>query len=67
MILKLRKRHRIMWILIALFIPAAFVAALLARPEVVAEATTQMGASATTVVKELAQSEHLDAWLSRDE
>lgn len=67
MILKLRKRHRIMWILIALFIPAAFVVALLARPEVVAEATTQMGASATTLVKELAQSEHLDAWLSRDE
>lgn len=56
-----------MWILIALFIPAAFVAALLARPEVITEATTQMGASATTVVKELAQSEHLDAWLIRDD
>lgn len=67
MILKLRKRHRMMWVLIALFIPAAFVISLLARPEPIADASTQMGESTTTKVKDLAQEENLKAWLSKDE
>lgn len=67
MILKLRKRHRMMWVLIALFIPAAFVISLMARPEPVAATSTLMGESPTTKVKDLAQEENLKAWLSKDE
>jgi hypothetical protein len=55
------------WVLIALFIPAAFVISLLARPAPIVDTSTQMGESTTIKVKDLAQEENLKAWLSKDE
>ncbi|MBX2872165.1 MAG: hypothetical protein KTR30_08695 [Saprospiraceae bacterium] len=67
MILRFRKRHRLMWILIGVLLPLAYVLALLARPGEIETEGTQLNQPSTQIVREVATTPTLDAWLSNDE
>ena len=67
MILRFRKRHRLMWLLIGVLLPIAYIVALLARPGEIENEGTQFNQPSTQVLKELAKSPALDAWLSKDD
>ncbi len=67
MIVRFRKRHRLMWLLIGVLLPAAYIIALLARPGETEIKGTALNQPSTQVVKEVATTANLDAWLSKDD
>ncbi|NRB49722.1 MAG: hypothetical protein HRU41_18720 [Saprospiraceae bacterium] len=67
MILRFRKRHRAMWLLIGVLLPIAFVTALLARPGEIETTGTQLNPLSTQVLKEAATTPALDAWVTKDD
>lgn len=67
MILRFRKRHRMMWLLIGVLLPVLYMVALLARPGELSLEGTPISQPATQVLKELASNSQLDAWLTKDE
>lgn len=67
MILRFRKRHRLMWFLIGALLPIAYVIALLARPGEIETEGTQLNQPSTQIVKEIATTPALNAWLTNDE
>ncbi len=67
MIVRFRKRHRLMWLLIGVLLPIAYIVALLARPGEIESKGTQFNQTPTQVLKELAKTPALDAWLSKDD
>lgn len=66
MILRFRKRHRGMWLVIGSLLPVLYVIALMARPKGEASEGTQMSQLTTQVLKTIASEPELDAWLSKD-
>lgn len=67
MIVRFRKRHRVMWLLIGILLPIAYVVALLERPGEIENKGTQFNQPSTQVLKEVATTPALDAWLSKDD
>ncbi|MEZ5040545.1 MAG: hypothetical protein R2828_11645 [Saprospiraceae bacterium] len=67
MILKLRKRHRLMWLALALVLPLSYIVALKARPTPIGTSATSINALNTTLLKELVNLPTLKAWFSKDE
>ena len=53
MILRFRKRHRLMWLLIGVLLPIAYVVALLARPGEIEIKGTQFNQLPIQVLKEV--------------
>lgn len=56
-----------MWLLIGVLLPIAYVVALLARPGELEIKGTQLNQPSTQILKEVATTPALDAWLSKDE
>lgn len=67
MILRFRKRHRWMWLIIGSLLPVLYVMALMARPEGDLTTGTPMSQPLTQVLKTLASAPELDVWLTKDE
>ena len=67
MILRLRKRHRSMWLIIGILLPVLYVLALMARPDVPVIEGAPISQPTTMVLKELANQPALQAWLTKDE
>lgn len=66
MILKLRKRHRLIWLVLALVLPLGYLVALKARPAPIGTSAGTIDSVKTTMLKELVNQPTLKAWFSKD-